>query len=142
MDVDWVKYRYNLEFKSMPEKVDNVSNNKSALSNEAFLLSELDRWVELGILEEVAEKPYIINPLSVVMSNKLRVVYDCRFLNPHLEERHVKLEDLNIVSDLLSPNCYGATADLDSGYWQVKLHPDHKTFFGCHVKNLKTGRFI
>ena len=38
--------------------------------------SELNRLEELGCIEKVAQRPRVVNPMSVVMSGKLRLVLD------------------------------------------------------------------
>ena len=47
-----------------------------------FVESELERPVKLGILEEVSQPLRVVNPLTAVYSNKMRLVLDCRLVNP------------------------------------------------------------
>jgi hypothetical protein len=53
-----------------------LPNNKSALSQKTFLLSELIRLEKLGCIKKVSSRPHIVNPCSVVFSKKLRCVLD------------------------------------------------------------------
>ena len=78
--------------------------------------AELLRLEALGCVARVEQRPYIVLPLSVVFSKKLRLVVDAsRGLNPFLEDRKVKLEDLNTAEDVLEENEYQTKSDLDSG---------------------------
>ena len=78
--------------------------------------TELLRLEALGCIVRVKEQPYVVLPLSVVYSRKLRLVVDAsRGLNPYLEDRRVKLEDLETAEDVLQPQDYQSKSDLDSG---------------------------
>ena len=60
---------------------------------------ELERLEELGCLKRVERRPKIFNPMSVVYSNKWRLVIDgSRGLNPFCKRRGVHLEDLSHVA--------------------------------------------
>ena len=109
-------------------------NNSSFLKNRDFGLTELLRLEELGCISRVKEQPYIVLPLSVVFSKKLRLVVDkSRTLNPYIKDQKVKLESLDIAEQMVSQNDYQTCSDLDSGYWHLPVHPDHKKYVGCHV---------
>ena len=108
-------------------------NNKSMLKQKDFAYEELLRLEKLGCISRVSEQPYIVLPLSVVFSKKLRLVVDAsRHLNPYLMDRKVKLEDLNVREQIFQQNDFQTKIDLDSGYWHVPLFPDHKKYVGCH----------
>ena len=110
-------------------------NNRSALNNLDFVKAELDRWCELGVIEEVKERPYIVLPLSLVHSNKPRLVVDAsRDLNPYVEDRAVKLTTLQKENEGVKAGSFASSSDLDSGYWHVKLRPDQYKYVGIHLK--------
>ena len=123
---------YTFPFKSIPPS-DFCKNNQSMLKNRDFALQELLRLESLGCIERVNEKPYLCLPLSVVFSKKYRLVVDAsRHLNPFLEDRKIKLEDLNVSEQLLKQGDFQTTQDLDSGYWHVPLHKDMRKYVGVH----------
>ena len=70
-----VREGYRLEFDSTPP-TSFLPNNRSAREAPDFVRSELKRLEELGCIEKVAERPRVVNPMSVVMSGKLRLVLD------------------------------------------------------------------
>ena len=111
----WMETGYELPFSSIPPNPLSANNNKSLFSNINFAAEEIDRQVKMGILSEVPWKPFIVNPISVVYSNKWRLVVDCRLLNPFLVKRKVKLEDLNVIPDLVNPGDHMSTDDLEKG---------------------------
>merc|ERR1712112_445934 len=108
-------------------------NNLQSTTNLKFARAELKRQVSMGILSEVPWKPYIINPISCVYSNKWRLVVDCRLLNPFVLKRKIKLEDLSVLPNLVSQGDYMSTDDLEKGYWQVKLSPFHRKYIGISL---------
>ena len=65
-------------------------NNSSCLKNSDFAFKELLRLEELGVISRVPVQPYIVLPLSVMYSKKLRLVVDAsRTLNPWVQDRHI-----------------------------------------------------
>ena len=126
---------YKLPFESIPPP-GIYQNNKSMLRESDFAFTELLRLEQLGCISRVESAPYLCLPLSVVFSKKLRLVVDAsRHLNPYLEDRKVKLEDLSLREKILQQNDFQTKLDLDSGYWHVPLFPGHKKYVGCHFKN-------
>ena len=88
----------------------------SDLKEREFMRVELLRLEALGCITRVVEQPFVVLPLSVVFSRKLRLVVDAsRGLNPFLEDRRVKLEDLEMAEDVLRRGDFQSKSDLDSG---------------------------
>ena len=101
---------------------------------------ELNRLESLGCLQKVDGPSYLELHLSVVYSNKWRLVVDAsRHLNPFLRKRTIKLEDLSAMADLVQQDDFLSTDDLDSGYWHMPLHPDMYPYVGCHMEDPATG---
>ena len=88
---------YALQFiDGIPPPSVMAQNNKSFLENKDFGIKEVNRLEQLGCIYRVTEQPHVVLPLSVVFSNKWRLVVDAsRHLNPFVEKRHVKLETLD-----------------------------------------------
>ena len=127
-----IRYGYKFPFDSVPPE-SMCKNNKSFMQNREFGYNELLRLEALGCISRVDVKPYIVLPMSVVFSKKLRLVVDAsRHLNPYLEDQKIKLEDLDVGEQMIKDGDFQTAADLDSGYWHVPLHPDHKQYVGVH----------
>ena len=71
--------------------------------------NELRRLVKLGVMSEVEERPHVVNALSVVYSNKKRLVWDARALNELIDVEKLTLESLDDAAELLEENFFGAT---------------------------------
>ena len=123
---------YKFPFDAIPPE-SYCRNNKSFLQNRDFGYAELLRLEALGCITRVSSKPYLVLPLSVVFSKKLRLVVDAsRHLNPYIKDLKIKLEDLDVGEQMIKPGDYQTTADLDSGYWHVPLSNEHKQYVGVH----------
>jgi hypothetical protein len=132
--VETVQYGYKLEFDVEPPP-SLLRNNNSALNDHKFVRSELQRLEDLGCIVRVHHRPRVTLPLSLVMSNKLRLVVDAsRNLNPYCTRRGIKLEDLTHVASTVGKGDFMVVNDLDSGYWHVPIHPDHWTYLGSHFE--------
>ena len=114
-----------------------LRNNRSALDRLDFVKKELGRLEQLGCITRVQHQPKIVNPMSVVYSNKWRLVMDgSRGLNPFCKRRVVKLEDLSHVARTVSRGSFMVVNDHDSGYWHVPVAEEHWTYLGVHVVEL------
>ena len=130
--VESIKNGYKLEFDEIPPQ-SFTRNNRSARVKPDFVWEELLRLEKLGCISRSREKPHIVLPLSCVYSNKWRLVVDAsRTLNPFCTKRKIKLEDLSHVGHTIRPGDYMVCNDLDSGYWHVPIHAEHKKFLGSH----------
>ena len=131
--VQTVKYGYKLEFQTLPPP-SFTANNKSAKDNMTFVKTELLRLQALGCIERVGEQPTIVLPLSLVLSNKLRLVIDAsRGLNPHCTSRGIKLDDLTSIANTVKKGDFLVVNDLDSGFFHVPIHPSHRQYLGVHI---------
>ena len=122
--------------------VDTITiNNQSFLKNLYFALHELHRCEKLQCIKRVQDGDYWVNmPLSVVFSNKLRLVVDAnRHINPYVRKCSMELDSLDDFALLVQQGNYLAMDDLDSGYWHVLLHPSQYIFFGCSILNKTAG---
>ena len=113
--MDIVENGYKLPFEETPPP-SFEKNNASARRETSFVRAEVKRLLQLGCIEEVSEKPYIVNPLSVVFSKKLRLVVDSsRCINSFLRRMRVKLQDLREIPSVIHQGDWMACDDLDSG---------------------------
>ena len=61
-------------------------------------------------------RPFITLPMSLVFSNKLRLVVDAsRGLNPYCVKNPTRLEDLSHVGKVIQKGDWMVTNDFDSG---------------------------
>ena len=105
-------------------------NNKSSLRNSRFVSQAISKLLKNKYIEELDQKPYCCNPLTVAESKKLRLVLDLRHVNSFIKQNKFRYEYLATLSDILSEGDYFTTFDLSSGYHHIEIHPEHRKFFG------------
>ena len=59
---------------------------------------------------------------------KFRVIINLKPLNKYVSKKSFKMEGINDVQNLLTPNCYGAIVDLKDAYYHVKLSNDSRKY--------------
>ena len=86
--------------------------------------------LRLDLIEELACKPNIINPLSVSIrsSGKQRLILDLRHVNQFIYKQKFKCEDLSVAMQIFSRNYYLFKFNLKSGYHHVEIFPVHRKF--------------
>ena len=104
----------------------------------------IQELLESNCIRECRDIPHNVNPLSVAEGNKLRLVLDLRDVNPYVEVKSVKYEDLRILSQLLEKDDFFASFDLKSGYHHIAIAEEFQTYLGFAWtdKNGKTTFYI
>ena len=121
---------YKLPLFSNPTGV-YLSNNRSALNHAKFVEEEIAKLLEKGCITEVEERPLVVNPLTVSENKgKLRLVLDCRHINPHLFKEKFKYEDDQVVSDVFDKGDHVFTFDLKSAYHHIEVCKEHRQYLG------------
>lgn len=76
-----------------PERIE-LKNSRSALMNKRFVDQEIEKLLYKGCIQEVKDKPKVVNPLKVANGKaKQRLVLDARHVNPHLFKYKHKYEN-------------------------------------------------
>ena len=136
-----IRFGYNIPLDVMPPERGVTPNNKSCDRAPDFLWEEMVCYTSLGCIREVNRPNRVMLPLSVVFSNKTRLVVDgSRHLNPYVSMESTRLDSLDELEEMVQPGMFFAANDLDSGYWHVGLNPESYELCGCSVVDPKTGR--
>ena len=122
---------YVLPLKSEPTAYVQV-NHISAKKNSSFVEESITALCAAGCVVEVAQRPHICSPLSVVESGsgKKRLVINLRHLNRFLWKQKFKYEDLRVAMLLLEQGDYMFSFDLKSGYHHVDIAKEHWKYLG------------
>jgi hypothetical protein len=108
------------------------------MEDTEFVEDQLFMLERIGCIRKASKKPLIVMPLSVVFSNKKRLIVDgSRNLNPFIKDLKVNLSHLEAANAGLTPGSYMMTCDLESGYYQVPIHKSHRKFLGVAWTNKK-----
>jgi hypothetical protein len=140
--LDIVEEGYRIPFASFSPPDGDLPNNRSALEDPDFVEEQLFMLERIGCIRKAAKKPKIVMPLSVVFSNKKRLIVDgSRNLNPFIKDLKVNLSHLEAANAGLTPGSYMMSCDLESGYYQVPIHKSHRKFLGVAWTS-KGGRTV
>ena len=78
-----------------------------------------------GRIQVPPEALHCVNPLTVAVGGKLRLVLDLRHVNQYLDVTHFKYENLNVVAQLFERHFFFFTFDLQNGYHHVPIAARH-----------------
>ena len=106
-------------------------NNRSYFEYESLAVSTILELIDKGKVELLDEKPYIVNPLSMVpQRNKIRFVIDCSYLNTFIDVPKFKYEDVKEALNYFKKGCSMIKWDLKNGYHLIKIHPEFRKYLG------------
>lgn len=104
-------------------KAGSLPNNRSALKNKEFTGLTIIRMLEVGICEEVASPPMIINPLTVADTGKMRLVLDVsRTINPIFRFKKTVLGTLHDFNAVADKGYFQAVMDVKSAYYHILIN--------------------
>ena len=126
-----VENGYRIPFKEIPNK-QCERNNKSARDNGEFVEEEISKLLDKGCICETADKPAVINPLTVAFNKKgkPRLVLDCRCINKYLVTFKYKYEDIKTARAMFEKGTYMFTFDIRSAYHHISIFQEHRHFLG------------
>jgi hypothetical protein len=104
-------------------------NNKSAMTNIAELRSTIAAWEAGDFLQRLSTPPLCVNPTMVaVQYNVTRDSTKClpcidlsRHVNLAIAKSTMKLDDLSLVQELIEPENYMTSLDLENQNFLVQL---------------------
>lgn len=128
--INWLKSGVDIPFHAIPKPF--VFTNKHFSAKEhTFLRSEINRFLLSGV---IVEDPYVqyISPISCVpkKNKKLRLIFDLRHLNGHVENKQFHYEDINSVLSLIDHNDKLVTIDVRDGFYHVPISKHSQQFLG------------
>ena len=97
-------------------------NNKSNLKNSRFVSQAILKLLKSNCIEELYQKPYCCNPLTVAESKKVRLVLDLHHVNSFIKQNKFRYENLTTLSKILSEG--------DHFFHHIEIHPEHRKFLG------------
>ena len=122
-------------------------NNRSATRHEKFMISEVHKWEQAGVVERLKGRPKGINPLSIAEkysaekdSVKLRCCLDLsRGMNQLLAPLSSRSDSIKDIMDTLSFGDFFVSGDFSSMFLSLSLAPSLYTWFGFKIPDGKQG---
>ena len=126
-----IRNGYRLPFVNFPESV-ILPNNRSARDHSSFVDEALLELLSSGRVIEVADAPFVVNPLSVSVqpSGKKRLILDLRHVNKCLRKYRFRYEDWRVALSYFEKDAYMFSFDLKSGYHHIEIASEYQTFLG------------
>ena len=118
---------YRLPFTAYPPRC-FLPNNLSALKHQNFVSDAISELLRNSCTIEYATPPFCVNPLTVAVGKKLRLVLDLRHVNKYLIKPKFKYEDLRTLSQVVEQGFWFFTWDLKSGYHHVDIAIEHQKY--------------
>jgi len=131
----------SFDWNDSPPSAYSEPNNKSASSNMDSLRATVAAWEEGGYIQRVHSPPLCCNPMSVAVqynavldTTKYRPCIDLsRHVNRCIAKSSVKLDDLTVAQELISPNDFMTSLDLENQYFQIRLNPEMSKYIGFMI---------
>ena len=108
---------------------------------------ELDKLLELGVIEHVTKPPTWVNPLVVVPKKDgegVRICVDMRIANTAIIREPYQIPTLDEILHTFNGCTKFTKLDLNKGYHQILLDPNSRdlTAFACHRGIFRYTRLI
>ena len=90
---------------------------------------KMQQYLQKCIVEEAQfeEGQFVSNIFSEEKSDgDIRIILDLSKLNEFVVDRHFKMENIEVVKNLITPNCFMASLDWKDAYYSVKIPRDCK----------------
>lgn len=114
-------YEYDIDLIENPQfKIHPPRKVPHAIRNE--VKKELDRMVQLGVIEPVKEPTPAVSPMVVVRrSKKIRICLDPSDVNKNILRRHFPLNTLEEIAADIKGSKYFTLLDCRKGFWHIKV---------------------
>ena len=124
-----------------------LNNNRSSRLEPEFVQRSIDELLEVGAVVKSLEKPYIVNPLTVVNKDgKKRLVIDMRHLNDRIRKTKCKFDGHDVAQQFLVKSGFMTVFNLKSGYHHIDVHESQHELLGFayedHEGNERYFKFV
>ena len=104
-------------------------------SEESLVLEEINKLVELGVVRETSQEPYLIPAFCIPKkTGDVRLVLDFRKLNSCVEAQPFLAVNKEHTIAGVRPYVVGSAIDLQNAYFQVELAPKLHHCFGVCLR--------
>lgn len=114
-------FEYEIDFIDEPNfKIIPARRIAHALKDK--VKSELNKMVEMNIIEPVQEPSPAVSPLVIVnKGDKMRICMDPSELNKNIKRRHYPLKTVEEIAANVNGAKYFTKLDCEKGFWQIKV---------------------
>ena len=131
--LDWIKFGVPIEFETTPQTF-HCANRKFSKKEANFLDQEVSRLLRCKYIS--LSDSQFISPINVVPKRKsFRLVTDLRVINSHTRTNTFRNENIDDVLETVTPNDHLITFDIEDGFFNIRLRPDHSKYLAFKWKN-------
>lgn len=115
-------FEYDIDFIDDPKfKIIPPRRVPHAIRNQ--VKKELEKMVQMNIIEPVSEPTPAVSPMHVVNKGKgkLRVCMDPTELNKNIKRRHYPLQTVEEITARVKGSKFFTKLDCEKGFWQIKV---------------------
>jgi hypothetical protein len=131
-----------MDFISEPIPISPKNYNLSEEHNQ-ILWEEIQTMISKKAVEECFNNQGIYSPMFVTIqkANKLRPIWDGKYINSFHKKQHFQMEGLLTVKDLLQRGDYMTKIDIKDAYFHIPFAPQHQNYLRFYFKG-RMFRFL
>ena len=115
-----------IEFVQPPEIQRQYPANSISYQHAPLIEQEISDLLSNNVLKRCAhENGQFISPIFCVpkKDGKIRLILNLKQLNSFVAYHHFKMETIQSILAMITPNCWMASIDLKDAYYSVRVHP-------------------
>ena len=104
---------------------------KRSVKEHKILTDEIQKMLEMKIISQCHDNTegYFSNMFTKLKADgSKRAILNLKYLNPHCEARKFKMTTLKEVINMIKPNSYLASIDIEKAYFSVPINDKYKKF--------------
>lgn len=128
--LSWIK-GYKIPFTTKPSQVFKPPTQKFSDKESVLLKVEIDKLLKKGVIKKCNYiKGQFLSPIFLVPkpNGTWRFILNLKNFNEFLDPKHFKLEDIKVVTQIISRDDFLITIDLTDAYHLINIHESHRKF--------------
>ena len=104
---------------------------KFSPKEEKFLNEEIEKLLKKGVIKESKhETEKFISQIFLVQKSpdSCQFILNLKKLNEHMPYTHFKMETINSILTMITPNCYMAEHDIKGAYYSIPILEEHQKY--------------
>ena len=123
----------SIEFNDLPPASHSYLDSANTISEDqaVFVEAEIAKLLKKGVLKTTNfEEGDFVSPIFLTPKSdgSFRLILNLKKLNENTPQIHFKMDTLNTVFSLITPNCFMAKIDFQDAYYSVPINENHQKF--------------